>query len=103
MDSWLKRAPYEITLPDGTKESIPKGVYPVYNGRWCQMDTDAAVETTAQALEKAEREYDAALARRDFLRGLMGRVIDAAERVRKGPPSIDPADLLGLPVRAAEG
>jgi hypothetical protein len=72
----MRVAEYTITLPDGSTETIPQGLCPVWQrGRWCATNTDAGVQDVAAALAQAEREATQAIARAEYLRGLMGRVL----------------------------
>jgi len=69
---------HQLTLPDGGKEDIPPGITPIRDcGTWRASNRAVTVQSVAEALAQAERECDTATARASYLRGLMGRVLDA--------------------------
>lgn len=75
----MSRLTYTLTLPDGSTETIPPGVYPVRRSNtWTATSTTVSVGGAAQALALAEQEAETAVARAAYLRGLMQRTLAAA-------------------------
>jgi len=71
---------HHLTLPDGSREIIPAGLCPVWRDGWCATNAAATVEGVAATLARAEGQASAAAERAEYLRGLMVRVLAAAER-----------------------
>lgn len=88
---------YRLTMPDGTVEDIPHGVCPVWrSNNWCATNAAIDVQSAAADLSRAEREAQAAVQRRDYLRGLMQRVLMAEVASAKAGPRagfVDPATI----------
>ncbi len=70
--------PFVLTLPDGITEEIPLGVLPCRrDSRWFATTTVVSVADVALYLARAEEEAVVAIERRDYLRGLMARILAA--------------------------